>query len=89
MLAVRGRVLPASAQRSYLMGEYEDGSDSSRRITDPESPGRGSNVSASNLPMRSRLEEAVDAIKEADAIIIGPGKSVYKYYPELDRSRHR
>ncbi len=82
VLAVRGRVLPASAQPIVLIGEYEDGSEVRGESQIPKS---GKKIKRVRLdpPDAVPLEEAVEAIEEADAIIIGPGSLYTSIIPNL------
>jgi uncharacterized cofD-like protein len=82
VLAVRGQVLPATLENIVLKAEMSDGS-----MVYGESK-----ISRSRLPIRrlyiepeeSRpVPEALNAIKEADAIIIGPGSLYTSIIPNL------
>ncbi|MEB3103175.1 gluconeogenesis factor YvcK family protein [Ferviditalea candida] len=82
VLAVRGRVLPAAGQAIVLKAETGDG-----RII----------VGESNIPKARQsikrvwiepsdvkpLDEAIEAIREADAIVIGPGSLFTSIMPNL------
>lgn len=71
ILAVRGRVLPSTAERVMLVAEMEDGG-----LVKGE---MGINANGKRIkrlfiePSASLLPEAEEAIREADLIIIGPG----------------
>ncbi len=82
VLAVRGRVLPASAQLIELVGEYEDGSVVRGESQIPNTRKRIKRVRIEPADAEP-LAEAVDAIKEADAIIIGPGSLYTSIIPNL------
>lgn len=82
VLAVKGRVLPAANRAIVLHAEMEDGS-----IVTGESM-----IPKANQPIKrvflepadiEPLSEAVDAIKEADAILIGPGSLYTSIIPNL------
>lgn len=82
VLAVKGRVLPAANRAIILHAEMEDGS-----IVTGESM-----IPKANLPIKrvflepadiEPLSEAVEAIKEADAILIGPGSLYTSIIPNL------
>ncbi|MFC4303942.1 gluconeogenesis factor YvcK family protein [Cohnella boryungensis] len=82
IFAVRGRVLPASNQAIVLKAEMEDGS-----VVIGESA-----IPKSGLAIRRvflepadavALPEAVQALKEADAILIGPGSLYTSILPNL------
>ncbi len=71
ILAVRGRVLPSTAEKVVLVAEMEDGNivRGETKITNY----RGRIKYLSIEPLASLLPEAEEAIREADLIIIGPG----------------
>lgn len=82
VLAVRGQVLPATLENVVLQAELTDGTMISGE----------SKISRSKLPIRrlciepegSRpVPEALNAIKEADVIIIGPGSLYTSIIPNL------
>ncbi len=82
ILAVRGRVLPAANQAIVLKAEMEDGS-----IVEGES-----SIPKSGLAIRrvflepadvKALPEAVQALQEADAILVGPGSLYTSIIPNL------
>lgn len=75
VLAIRGRVLPATTKHVHLIAEFEDGTVVSGETS----------ISATGTPIKRMrlsepdvepLEETLEAIRTADAIVIGPG-SVY------------
>jgi uncharacterized cofD-like protein len=82
VLAVRGDVLPASTQSILLMSEMEDGT-----IVTGESqiPLAGKRIKRVFLDPEDAvpLSEAVTAIAEADAILIGPGSLYTSILPNL------
>jgi uncharacterized cofD-like protein len=82
VLAVRGRVLPASNEAIILHAEMEDGS-----IVSGESqiPTVGKKIKRVFIePANSKpLDESIEAIREADAIIIGPGSLYTSILPNL------
>jgi uncharacterized cofD-like protein len=75
VLAIRGRVLPATTRHVGLVAELEDGAvvEGETAIT-----GAGKRIRRMRLsdPGAQPLEETLEAIRTADAIVIGPG-SVY------------
>jgi uncharacterized cofD-like protein len=75
VLAIRGRVLPSTTRHVHLVAEMEDGTvvEGETRITALGGRVREMRLSDETAPP---LEEALEAIRTADAIIIGPG-SVY------------
>ncbi|PWW03134.1 putative cofD-like protein [Paenibacillus cellulosilyticus] len=82
VLAVRGRVLPAAGQAIVLKGEMMDGS-----IVTGESmiPKAGKAIKRVFIEPANvePLAEAVEAIQEADAILIGPGSLYTSIIPNL------
>jgi len=82
ILAVRGRVLPATLDTNILCAELEDGS-----TVEGES-----RISQSTVPIRKvylrpldcqPLPETLQAIREADLIILGPGSLYTSIMPNL------
>jgi conserved hypothetical protein, cofD-related len=82
VLAVRGQVLPASAQPIELIAEYSDGS---QVRGESQIPKRGMPIRKVRIePVNAvPLAEAVEAIERADAIIIGPGSLYTSIIPNL------
>jgi uncharacterized cofD-like protein len=82
VLAVRGQVLPASAQPIELIAEYTDGSQVRGESQIPKlgKPIRRVRIEPANAVP---LTEAVEAIERADAIIIGPGSLYTSIIPNL------
>ena len=82
VLAVRGRVLPAAGQAIVLKAEMEDGT-----IVTGESmiPKAGKVIKRVFLEPADvePLQEAVEAIAQADAILIGPGSLYTSIIPNL------
>lgn len=82
VLAVRGKVLPSAGQAIVLSAELEDGS-----IVEGESqiPLAGKRIKKVMIdpPDVVPLQESVDAILEADAIVIGPGSLYTSILPNL------
>ncbi|HEY0827760.1 MAG TPA: gluconeogenesis factor YvcK family protein [Bacilli bacterium] len=82
VLAVRGRVLPASGKAIVLKAIMEDGS-----IVEGESkiPTTGLRIKKVFIePANAHpLEEALQALRDADAIIIGPGSLYTSIIPNL------
>lgn len=82
VLAIRGKVIPATLENVILKAELSDGS-----IVTGES-----NISKTSLPIKrvsidpeqaEPLAEALDALQEADAIILGPGSLYTSIIPNL------
>lgn len=82
VLAVRGRVLPASAEPIVLIAEYDDGSEV---IGESRIPKSGKPIKQVRIEPADAvpLEEAVYAVEEADAIIVGPGSLYTSILPNL------
>lgn len=82
VLAVKGRVLPASTQRVRLVATMEDGS-----IVEGESqiPLAGKRIQRVHLypPNVEPVDSTIDAIKDADAVILGPGSLYTSILPNL------
>ncbi|WP_195574829.1 gluconeogenesis factor YvcK family protein [Paenibacillus sp. 1001270B_150601_E10] len=82
VLAVRGRVLPAANEAVLLKAEMIDGT-----IVEGESniPKHGKRIKRVFLEPDDvePLQEAVDALREADAILIGPGSLYTSIIPNL------
>jgi uncharacterized cofD-like protein len=75
VLAIRGRVLPSTTRHVRLVAELEDGSvvEGETRIS---AAGKRIKRMRLNEPDVKPLDETLEAIRTADAIVIGPG-SVY------------
>jgi len=82
VLAVRGRVLPAAAQGTVLKAVMEDGSIVVGESQIPKARGRIRRVMI-EPPGVEPLPEAVEAIREADCILIGPGSLYTSIMPNL------
>jgi uncharacterized cofD-like protein len=82
VLAIRGRVLPSTTRDVRLRGKLADGSivDGETKIVEaPQAVERVSLIPSDPEP----LEESVDAIREADVIVIGPGSVFTSIIPNL------
>lgn len=82
VLAVRGKVLPASTQRVRLLAEMTDGS---RVEGESQIPMASKEIrQVYLLPEDAKpVESALEAIREADAIILGPGSLYTSVLPNL------
>lgn len=82
VFAVRGRVLPAANQAIVLHAEMEDGTIVTGESQIPKADKKIKRVfiQPENVPP---LEEAVEAIREADAIVIGPGSLYTSILPNM------
>jgi uncharacterized cofD-like protein len=82
VLAVRGRVLPAAAQGTVLKAVMEDGSVVVGESQIPKARGKIRRVMIEPAGVEP-LPEAVEAIREADCILIGPGSLYTSIMPNL------
>jgi len=82
VLAVRGRVLPVSEQPIVLKALMEDGSTVEGESKIPKAGGRIKRVSI-EPPDVKPLDEALEAIEQADAILMGPGSLYTSIIPNL------
>ena len=82
MLNIRGRVLPSTLANTHLVATMEDGArveGESRIVSDPRSIRI---VRLTDAPIRAH-EDALDAIAEADLIVLGPGSLFTSLIPNL------
>lgn len=82
ILAIRGQVLPATLENVILEAELEDGRKIRGETNISKSNARIKKVSLSN-PQCSATKEVIQALQEADAIIIGPGSLYTSILPNL------
>lgn len=82
VLAVRGRVLPASEQDVTLMAKMTDGSIIAGESRIPHAGKRIERVFL-NPHDAKPLPEAIEAILEADGIVVGPGSLYTSILPNL------
>jgi len=82
VLAIRGRVLPSTLEKVTLVGEFTDGTflEGETNITDAQKPLRNIRLKPENCRATT---EAVDAIENADLIILGPGSLYTSVLPNL------
>src|SRR3989338_1643242 len=82
VLAIRGRVLPSSLEKVTLVGEFTDGSaaEGETNITDQHKPLRAIRLKPKEF---RATPEALDAIGNADLIIMGPGSLYTSMLPNL------
>jgi len=82
VLAIRGRVMPATLDKIQLVAEHLDGSETvgESRIVQSKSPIKRVRLQ----PVNCRpTDEAIDAIKKADAVVLGPGSLFTSIMPNL------
>lgn len=82
VLAIRGRVLPSTLDKVTLVGEFADGSivEGETKITDTRKPLKQISLRPANC---HATEEVVEAIHNADLIIMGPGSLYTSILPNL------
>lgn len=82
VLAIRGKVVPSTVANVHLVARYRDG-----KITEGEAriPRTGVPIDRVflNPPDAPPTEEAIEAIREADVIILGPGSLYTSVLPNL------
>src|SRR5690606_36295639 len=82
VLNVKGRVLPASNEAIVLKAEMEDGSTVTGESRIAETGSRIKRVFIDPPDVRP-LPEAVEAIRQADIIVLGPGSLYTSILPNL------
>ncbi len=82
VFAVRGRVLPASNHSIVLKAEMQDGQVIEGESKIPLAGGVIKRVFIEPVDVEP-LQEAIEAIKEADAILVGPGSLYTSILPNL------
>lgn len=82
VLAIRGRVIPSTLEKVTLVGEFLDGAsiEGETNITDAQKPLRNIRIKPENC---RACPEALDAIENADLIILGPGSLYTSILPNL------
>ena len=87
VLAVRGRILPSTLESLHLQAKMRDG-----RVLRGESKvaDYGGPIEAVSIEPESpeAYPPAVEAIREADLVVLGPGKRLHEYRAESARPRH-
>ncbi len=82
VLAIRGRVIPSTLDKVTLVGEFMDGT-----IVEGETNITGVNKMLKNLRLKPEgcqpCPEALDAIENADIIVLGPGSVYTSVLPNL------
>lgn len=82
VLAIRGRVIPSTLEKVSLVGEFLDGRtvEGETNITAVQKPLRNIRLNPENC---AATPEALDAIENADLIILGPGSLYTSVLPNL------
>ncbi|MCD6539366.1 MAG: YvcK family protein [Candidatus Omnitrophica bacterium] len=86
VLAIRGRVLPSTLNKVSLIAEYQDGSLTEGEAEIPKKKRRIKKVYLKSLDAQRRITptlEAIEAIKSAQVIVIGPGSLYTSILPNL------
>ena len=82
VLAIRGRVLPSTLEKVILAAEHMDGTETigESKIPQAASPIRRIHLRPADC---KPTDEAVEAIRKADAIVLGPGSLYTSIMPNL------
>ena len=82
VLAIRGSVLPSTLDKTALVAEHADGSTTVGESNIPATKSRIIKVSLRPAGCKA-TDEAIDAIRKADAIVMGPGSLYTSIMPNL------
>ncbi len=82
VLAIRGKVVPSTVSNVHLVARYRDGKEAQGEARIPRSGVPIERVFL-NPADAAPTEEAIEAIKEADVIILGPGSLYTSVLPNL------
>lgn len=85
VLAIRGRVVPSTLNKVSLVAEYKDGSSTEGEAEIPKKRRRIERVYLKSLSQEeiAPTREAIEAIREAQIIVIGPGSLYTSILPNL------
>lgn len=82
VLAIRGRVMPSTLDKITLVAEHIDGSESVGESSIPKSPSPIKRIRLRPVNCKP-TDEVIDAIRKADAIVLGPGSLYTSIMPNL------
>lgn len=82
VLAIRGSVVPSTLDKVTLVAEHEDGSETMGESQIPKSLSPVKRIRLQPVNCRPTAE-AIEAIKKADAIVLGPGSLYTSIMPNL------
>jgi uncharacterized cofD-like protein len=82
VLAIRGRVVPSTLDKVTLLAEHQDGSKTSGESQIPKALSPIKRIRLQPSSCRPTAE-AMEAIKKADAIVLGPGSLYTSIMPNL------
>jgi len=82
VLAIRGRVLPSTLEKVALVAVHQDGTETvgESQIPKSKSPVKRIHLRPANC---KPTDEAIEAIREADAVVLGPGSLYTSIMPNL------
>jgi uncharacterized cofD-like protein len=82
ILAIRGRVLPSTLDKAVLVASHANGKETVGESNIPKEPSQIVKVSLRPSDCKA-TDEAIDAIRKADAIVLGPGSLYTSVVPNL------
>jgi uncharacterized cofD-like protein len=82
VLAIRGKVIPSTVSNVHLVAEYTDGTKVEGEARIPKTHSRIKHLSL-NPDDAKPTQEALDAVADADIIILGPGSLYTSIIPNL------
>ncbi len=82
VLAIRGKVIPSTVKNIHLIADYEDGTKTEGEAQIPNPNSRIKKISLTDVDARP-TKEALEAIEEADIIVLGPGSLFTSVIPNL------
>ncbi len=85
VLSIKGKVIPVTTQKTRLFAKLEDGQiiKGEDNIDVPKHDGRLKIINAYLIPKAKANKDAIDAIKKADIIVLGPGDLYTSLVPNL------